>query len=721
MLGLCVTLLRQWRKPSVSALCVQHSPWFNGTMDVGDFHDHPQIPLRSTQRQIFAKLRSLVSLPGFIYTLAHVAFTDFFLDQVHDATVDEWRYRLSADELMLVSGLAAASGFDVETVPSPDVQRRQVRNLRRLLYELQQVVRRPTADRIWSELGSRTAVSDDGDVRIPKLPTSADMVEPIFYSGLGAHDFQYLELAYERYRHDARWLDENVGLSVDRLATVVVELKRLREMQADAYQVEVSHPERCLTELAILSFSRKDLSLLTDRQFDAFVERFVTVPGNLEYVPEIVGAMNDLEFKPILRIGADRYFMPSGFQLAKSVYDNPRFWMQQDPAYADRAGSNRGQATEEIAAGMLESVFGNGVYRDVLIKDGRDTVTDIDVLVVAGDRALVVQAKAKRLTEVARKGDEKQLVKDFTQAVQEAYDQGMKCRRALLSTGYRLEDRAGRSIELTDPITEVYIVCLTLEPFSAATHMLPGLLDKKSDDPFPLSISVFDLEVMAAFLDDPYEFFYYVRNRVNGSDHFRATSEKALLGYHLSQNLLPRGKYAFQPVQEDYAHRLDADFKVLRQLQHPHPSGTYQLGWWNSDVMDEIATLLKDPTDPESMEALFAWYDVCDSAPDVSRLIDEARHRCVQTGHDSDFFLEFDGFGISYQCFAVSDLHIPERVGLHVVALKYKARTDAWLGLAGMVGAARPVVLATWQSYPWELDPELDQLVRSALRPGAPI
>ena len=690
-------------------------------MDVADLPDRPQVPVASTQRQIFAKLRSLVSSPGFIYTLAHVAFQDFFLDQVHDATAEKWRHRLSADELTLVSGLAAANGFDVKTVPTADAQRRQIQHLYTLLRELQQVVRQPTADRIWSGLRSPLAVSGDGDATIPKFPTSADMVEPIFYSGLGAHDFQYLGLAYERYRHDARWLDDNVGLPMDRLVPVVDKLKWLREMRADTYGPEVSHAERCLTELAILSFCRKDLSFLTDRQFDSFVERFVTVPGDLEHVPDTVGAMNDLEFKPILHIDPDTYFMPSGFHLAKSVYDNPRFWMQKDPAYADRADSNRGRATEEIAAGMLESVFGNGVYRDVLVKDGKDTVTDIDVLVVAGDRALVVQAKAKRLTELARKGDEKRLVKDFTQAIQEAYDQGMKCRRALLSTGYRLEDGAGRSIELSGPITDVYIVCLTLEPFRAATHMLPGLLDKWPSDPFPLSISVFDLDVIAVFLDDPYEFFYYVRNRVNGSDYFRAASEKALLGYHLRCNLLPREGYAFGLVQEDYAHRLDADFRALRELQPPHPSGTYQLGQWKYAVLDEVAALLKDPTVPESMEALFAWYDVCESAPDIARFIDEARRRCAQTGQDSDFSLEFDGFGISYQCFPVPDLDIPERVGRHVMARKYKAGADAWLGLAGVVGVARPVVLATWQLFAWEPDPELEELVRVALRPGRPI
>ena len=347
-----------------------------------DDDDRRRAPLErgaSTQQRIFAQLRRLVASPGFIYTLAHVAFQDFFLDQMRDATAGEWQQRLSADELTLVSGLAAAHGIYVETIPGPDVQRRQVEQLRTLLWELQQVVRKPIEERMWSQLSSPTAVLGEGRDRNQRFPTAADMVEPIFYSGLGAHDFQYLELAYERYWRDADWLAENVELSIDQLAKVAVELKHLREMRADAQQVVTGHVERCLAELAVLSFRRRDLSFLTDRQFDSFVERFVTVPGELKFVPDTVGAMNDLEFKPIVRIGPDRYFMPSGFHLAKSVYDNPCFWMRSDPAYADRADAHRGQAAEEIATRLLESVFGDGVYRDVLVKEGNDTVTDIDV------------------------------------------------------------------------------------------------------------------------------------------------------------------------------------------------------------------------------------------------------------------------------------------------------------------------------------------------------
>ena len=702
-------------------MCVPRSPWFNGTMNDANGSAYPLSRATSTQGQCFTKLRSLVASPGFVYTLAHVAFSDFFLDQEHDATAGEWRYRLSADELTLVSGLFAAGGVDVQTVPGADAHRSQVGHLRNHLQELQEVVRRPTTERIWSELRTAAAGPGGGHAGIPKFPTPADLVEPIFYSGLGAHDFQYLAMASERYRHDAEWLDENVGLSISRLTTVVEELMRLRHARAEAYRADASHGERRSAELAVLSFSRNDLPFLSDEQFNSFAERFVTVPGEMEFVPDAVGAMNDLEFKPILRIGPDRYFMPSGFHLAKSVYDNPRFWMQKDPEYADQAGANRGRATEEIAARILEPVFGNGVYRDVLIKEGRDTVTDIDILAVAGNRALVVQAKSKRLTEVARKGDERQLVKDFAQAVQDAYDQGRKSRRALLSTGYQLTDGSGRKIELPERIADVYIVCLTLEPFRGATHMLPGLLDKRTDDPYPLAISVFDLDVMAAFLGDAYEFFYYVRNRVNWSHYFRAVSEKALLGFHISENLLPREGSAFALVEEDYAHRLDADFRVLCGLQLPHPSGTYQPNWWKSDFLDEVAALLKSPAGPHLMDALFAWYDVCQSGPDMERFVVEAEHRCARTGQDTDFSLEFDGFGISYRCFPAPVWDIPEQLACHVAARKYKAGADAWLGLAGVLGTARFAVLAIWQSYPWEPNLELEQLVRVALQPGRPI
>ena len=697
--------LTKYFKIVVFLLCRLSRTCLNGCMVDVNSRDDRATP---TEKQILTDLQELAASPGFIYTLAHVTLTDFFLVHEHDAATAEWQHRLSTDELTLVAGLTAKHPIDIVTVPTSEHRDAQIKQLYRLLVQLHRATGQPLTDR-FRELSPNLQDSPGpGGGEMPKLVDPDNMVEPIFYSNLGAHDFQYVELAYGKYLRDAGWLDRNTGLPMDRLAQICVELKRLRGDRANADHLPSGEHERCQEELAILSFSRRDLAFLTDRQFDQFVKQFVSVPGELEFVPDVVGAMNDLEFKPILRIGPDCFFMASGFNLAKSIYDSPRFWMQQDLDYADQADANRGRATEEITARMLATVFGDRVHRNVVVWRNNKVVTDIDVLAISGDRALVVQAKSKRLTEIARKGNVGQLIKDFTQAVQEAYAQGIQSRHALLSDGYRLSNGSGDPIELPEHIADVYVLCVTLDPFRAVTHMANGLLVNEPGDPHPLAISVFDLEILTAFLDDPFEFLYYVRNRVRGSEHFHAVSEKALLGLHLSQNLLPRNGSVMTPVYEDWAHRLDADLRVLRGLQSPHPSGTYLPGWWQNNRLRQVADLLKDLSEPASMDALFALYDACDSHRNILQNMEAARSRCARTQEIIDFSLAFDGFGLSYVCFPRLVWDIPDRLGTHVAARKYRGGADAWLGLAGVVGSSRPAVLATWQSHPWEPDPKLE-------------
>ena len=100
---------------------------------------------------------------------------------------------------------------------------------------------------------------------------------------------------------------------------------------------------------------------------------------------------------------------------------------------------NRGIATEEIAYELLAQVFGeSNVYRGVKIRKGKDDVTDIDVLAVEGSKAVIVQAKSKKLTEESRRGEGKKLKSDFQAAVQDAYNQALVSRKAVLEAGNTL-------------------------------------------------------------------------------------------------------------------------------------------------------------------------------------------------------------------------------------------------------------------------------------------
>ena len=76
---------------------------------------------------------------------------------------------------------------------------------------------------------------------------------------------------------------------------------------------------------------------------------------------------------------------------------------------------NRGDFTEAFTADRLTRVFGfDRVFQNVQIcKSKGETLGEIDTLVLFGDRAIVLQAKSKKLTLGARKGNDRLLQVDF--------------------------------------------------------------------------------------------------------------------------------------------------------------------------------------------------------------------------------------------------------------------------------------------------------------------
>lgn len=101
--------------------------------------------------------------------------------------------------------------------------------------------------------------------------------------------------------------------------------------------------------------------------------------------------INITNFRPILKMRGGSYILPQHFSLLEAIYETPFFWMTQDAAYRPRASTNRGRFTESFVAGRLEAIFGTTrVLRNVEIYKGKNRFTEADVLVLYGDRAIVV-------------------------------------------------------------------------------------------------------------------------------------------------------------------------------------------------------------------------------------------------------------------------------------------------------------------------------------------
>ena len=242
--------------------------------------------------------------------------------------------------------------------------------------------------------------------------------------------------------------------------------------------------------------------------------------------------------------------------------------MNEDKEYAATAAENRGKFTEAFAAQRLAHVFGAGnVYRNVeLWRSKGETLGEIDVLVVYGDRAIVLQAKSKKLTLEARKGSDLKLRDDFQKAIQGAVDQAFDCSEALTDATINLRC-GGKTLDLRQRPSRTYPVALIGEHYPALTIQVRHFLQAKSSESIaaPLVIDMFALDAIAELLCSPLRFLSYLSLRARFGENFLAHHEHTLLSYHLHHILWPEDQDCLEGLHDDFSSELDLAMIVRRE------------------------------------------------------------------------------------------------------------------------------------------------------------
>ena len=687
-------------------------------------HGHPGPTGVSAQSQILDELQRLACSSGFVFTFARAAADYTFIRQEGSSPHE----RFSVKELTLVAGLMAIRPIDATRIPDEEALDSQLGQLHSLLQQLHEVVKQPIEEgtelRVKVMLSANTSQTDTAVAS----PLGPEMVEPFFYVGTGAYDFQYLDLANEKYRYDTEWITSNAGLSVDSMVSAARQLQNLREHRFLGFLQAQTHYEKCRAALATFSFSRSELSPLTDGEFGALIDRFATTPGEVTRCLDAVGSVNELEFKPVMRLAEDQFFMPVGFMLAKSIYESPFFWMVRDNPYSHQASNHRGKVTEEMATRLLSPIFGDKVYRNVAVVDGAQTLHEIDVLAFEGNRALVIQAKSKRLTALSRQGDDIEIKKDFSQAVQEAYKQGLVSRQLLLNGQHDFLDHEGNIVNLPNSLEDVYVICLTLDHFPALPYITERLLDRQSDDPYPVAMSILDLDILADYLADPVSFIHYIYQRSRWSGRIYGSCEVSFLGWYLNQGLALPQEVSGALLTESMAALIDADFPSRRGrnqlldellgIDTKNPDdGSLKNRWQDSELQHFISLLDKSP-DPRATDAAFMLLDLPqDAASFFRKRIVEAMNECNRSGDICGCCIVLqNGSGISFVWTPKSAITLEDVLHNHAAAYKYKHRSDRWLGLGGTLFGSDLAI--AFSREPWTVDAELDELARALSLPN---
>jgi hypothetical protein len=391
--------------------------------------------------------------------------------------------------------------------------------------------------------------------------------------------------------------------------------------------------------------------------------------------------------------------------------------------YRQQASDNRGAFTEQFSQRRLAAVFGKeNVHTNVNLYEGKRIVAEADVLVIFGDRIIIVQAKAKKLTLAARKGNDGQIKADFAAAIQKAYDQGAECATAILSGKRRLEDDRGQAVVLPEKVKEIYPFCVVSDHYPALAFQTSQYLKYSADEIVrpPLVMDVFLLDVLAEMLDTPLRFLSYIRMRVETAHKLMMSHELTALAYHLRCNLWLDDKYDMVMLEDSIAADLDSAMTVRREglpgQRVPEGILTKMKGTHYERLIEQIE---RRPA-PAILELGFTLLSMGEeSCNSVHQAIEGLIKMAKMDGRRHDFVLGMTepGTGICFHCNPTPSAAAIRTLELHCAKRKYVQRTANWFGVS--VGLQGEIQFGITLEFPWEHSSEMDDLTREMKMPSS--
>lgn len=487
--------------------------------------------------EVFKELEELCCSPGYIHAIAYFCYRDNtikYADEVRPEDVLQQfsMERLVRTEISTLIGLACKKEID-EALPSPDVMQDYISRTDNLLQELHHSMMPPM-----EEIFDPNRIKDDS---YNPFNTGALLREAIFYGGESAYHFQYRDLSEDKYREDNNWLIENKGYSLEQAISVVTAIQGLQNDKVNYVLGSLieKHPNEW-TMLDAYTFSLEEIVGKDELDIETtknVIESFVSPIGQEGF--KTLDDFNPTNAYPIIKLQEEEYLLFQNYSLVEALYETPFFWFNSDPAYKSIAMRHRGEFTEEFSSKRLKCVFGESrVFQNVDVIDSKkNKAGEIDVLVVFANRAIVLQAKSKKLTITARKGNDLSLRDDFKKAVQDAYDQAFSCSKYLTDIHYKLVDEQGNEIVINRELKEIYPFCVVSDHYPALSIQARQFLEQNPTDVIKPAfvMDVFFLDVVTEMLRSPLHFLSYINRRALYGDKIMSTHELTILSYHLDR------------------------------------------------------------------------------------------------------------------------------------------------------------------------------------------
>ncbi|CAN7572014.1 nuclease-related domain-containing protein [Mesorhizobium sp. LjRoot246] len=655
-------------------------------------------PEPRTSEVIFADLRSLAQRDGALHEISSIIYRDWVVTiDTHDGSIaDDPEHRwstskLNKNELMLLLGLTVQADTDkaFSVLAQDDSFAADADTLLRELHDRILTDCAPEFDK-----DTQSFIDDPGSIGLVAR-------EAIYYGAESFYLHQFSNFSRQRYREDAVWFVQNAGLSIRPMLEIAdFIIGRVNDQMTTVGHMRMEGHQFTNGDLTnSLLIAKTDVREKFGEKANRFFAKFAisSTGANADFTNPF--AVNQANIAPIIDIG-DCLYIPNQYRLLESIYESPFYWMMADKAYRDAAAQKRGEFLEKSSAHILTSVFGAAnVFQNVSILDGAKAVVgEIDVLVVYGEFVLVVQAKSKRVTLKARAGDTEALKTDFKGAIQDPYEQALRCVE-LIKGGLQCQTAKGQTLKMPSHPRFFPVVILS-DPFPASTF-LSGKMLNQGDNIAPVIWDLGVLDCVAKMLPTPIEMLFYLKCRSNVFEKVISDSEYNFLGYHIRAKLALPPDADMMMLDRDFATAVD-DYMIAADvgIDTERPKGVAET--LDIPIISELLAELKN-ADPAIASVVIDLYDFSEQAlTDISAHIDSLRKEIRFTGKAiKAFSVSTASGGITYA--VTKELNANAAGAAEAIGSKHKYDThsDRWYVIVDSVQTEGPIDGLLALVWPW--------------------
>jgi len=653
--------------------------------------------MQKSESDIFFELESLCTSHGFIHVLALLNYINNITCYEEELSFKDIKHlyekeRLIRTEISTLAGLLLKS--EINTVyPSEDVLSKSYQDVNTLLDLLHRAM---------------FSVGKDSEY------DNAMIKESVFYAAESAYDFQYLDMAEEKYSLDNSWFIEKMGFTCGDMVSVGRSIESIIGRQVS----DVLRRGKGMLNDEILSAYEVPIELIvteTDLS-DSKVRTIIDLFSSIESSNENFKNMSDFNIfnaKPIIRIG-DLHYCFSNYSLAQSIYETPFFWMNSDKKYRPKSAQHRGQFVEDYVYKKMVSVFGtDNVFKNIfIVNDNNETLGEIDVVVSFSDSVIIYQAKSKKLTIEARKGNDNAIQKDFQSSIQDAYDQGVSCAQLIIS-GAQLADQNFKKFNLAAPVSRCYIIPIISEHYPSLSFQVHQYLTTTITNEIypPFIMDVFLLDVLTEFLETPLYFLSYIDRRSTYNMKILSSHELTVFSLHLKQNLWIDDGCDMFMLHDDICADLDIAMLVRRRgvAGKPTPDGILTLH--QDGFVRKIIKSLESENHKLAVELglLFLSLD-SESIEGINQIAKKTIFLSSIDKKHHDFSTVVSDTGFTVHCNYYSKDAAEKQLYEHCIKRKYITKSKKWIGIH-----VRPktydVNYGVMLDFEWEYSAEVEKLI----------